>query len=41
MTERLCTYDKKDLEARGKTTAEYEKLYKVWGEGEIGVIVLG
>jgi len=41
MTERPCTYDKTDLEARGKNTAEYEKHYKVWGEGETGVIVLG
>lgn len=41
MTERLCTYEKDDLEGRGKTTKEYEELYKVWGEGEIGVIVLG
>jgi 2,4-dienoyl-CoA reductase-like NADH-dependent reductase (Old Yellow Enzyme family) len=41
MTERLCTYEKDDLAARGKSTAEYERLYKIWGEGEIGVIVLG
>jgi 2,4-dienoyl-CoA reductase-like NADH-dependent reductase (Old Yellow Enzyme family) len=41
MTERLCTYEDGDLEARGKTTKEYEHLYKVWGEGEIGTIVLG
>lgn len=41
MTERLCTYSADKLEERGKTTEEYERLYKVWGEGEIGVIVLG
>lgn len=41
MTERLCTYDETDLGARGKPTPEYVELYKVWGEGQIGVIVLG
>lgn len=42
MTERLCTFDPaSDLSARGKSTPDYVKLYEVWGEGEIGVIVLG
>ncbi|GAA5994756.1 NADH:flavin oxidoreductase/NADH oxidase family protein [Rhodotorula paludigena] len=41
MTERLCTYDQDNLDERGKPTPEYEHLYKVWGEGKIGVIVLG
>ncbi|WAQ88145.1 hypothetical protein PtA15_9A270 [Puccinia triticina] len=41
MTERLCTYDDVDLEARGKPTPEYEELYRVWGEGKIGTIILG
>ncbi len=41
MTERLCTYSKADLEERGKPTPEYIELYKVWGEGQIGTIVLG
>lgn len=40
MTERLCTYDDNDLDARGKPTPEYVKLYEEWGKGEIGVIVL-
>ena len=40
MTERLCTYDDNDLDARGKPTPEYIKLYEEWGKGEIGVIVL-
>ncbi|KNE96593.1 hypothetical protein PSTG_10151 [Puccinia striiformis f. sp. tritici PST-78] len=41
MTERLCTYDQEDLNARGKPTAEYVELYKVWGQGKIGIIILG
>jgi 2,4-dienoyl-CoA reductase-like NADH-dependent reductase (Old Yellow Enzyme family) len=44
MTERLCTYnddDPTDLEGRGQVTKEYEELYRVWGEGQIGTIVLG
>ncbi len=41
MTERLCTYDETNLEARGHVTPEYINLYKTWGEGKIGVIVLG
>lgn len=41
MTERLCTYHETDLGARGKPTPEYIRLYKVWGEGQIGTIILG
>ncbi|GAA5892582.1 hypothetical protein JCM6882_005652 [Rhodosporidiobolus microsporus] len=41
MTERLCTYDQDNLDERGKPTEEYRRLYEVWGEGQIGVIVLG
>ncbi|OAV99977.1 hypothetical protein PTTG_01421 [Puccinia triticina 1-1 BBBD Race 1] len=41
MTERLCTYDDVDLDARGKPTPEYEELYRVWSEGKIGTIILG
>ncbi|KAK8849361.1 hypothetical protein IAR55_004693 [Kwoniella newhampshirensis] len=41
MTERLCTFSKEDLNERGKPTTEYDHLYKVWGEGEIGTIILG
>ncbi|KAA1112944.1 hypothetical protein PGT21_016282 [Puccinia graminis f. sp. tritici] len=41
MTERLCTFDKLDLNARGKPTPEYLELYRVWSEGKIGIIILG
>ncbi|GAA5902151.1 hypothetical protein JCM6882_006714 [Rhodosporidiobolus microsporus] len=41
MTERLCTYDQENLDERGKPTEEYRKLYETWGEGQVGVIVLG
>ncbi|GAA5890377.1 hypothetical protein JCM8208_002796 [Rhodotorula glutinis] len=41
MTERLCTYDDKDLASRGHSTPEYNRLYEEWGKGKIGVIVLG
>lgn len=41
MTERLCSYDQDDLEARGKVSPEYVKLYEEWGKGQIGIIVLG
>ncbi|KAH9819696.1 hypothetical protein DFH28DRAFT_33952 [Melampsora americana] len=41
MTERLCTYSETDLGERGKPTPEYLRLYKLWGEGQIGIIVLG
>lgn len=40
MTERLCTWDT-DLDSRGQPTAEYEHLYKLWGEGGTGIIVFG
>ncbi|KAA1124333.1 hypothetical protein PGTUg99_027198 [Puccinia graminis f. sp. tritici] len=41
LTERLCSYDQLDLDARGKPTQEYVELYKVWSQGKIGIIVLG
>lgn len=41
VTERLCTYSDDDHNERGKPTPEYLELYRVWGEGEIGTIVLG
>ncbi|EPQ32058.1 uncharacterized protein PFL1_00256 [Pseudozyma flocculosa PF-1] len=41
MTERLCTWSKDDFKKRGWPTPEYISLYKDWGEGEIGTIVLG
>ena len=40
MTERLCTYDQDNHDLRGKPTPEYEELYRQWGLGEIGIIVL-
>lgn len=41
MTERLCTWSDDDFKKRGWPTPEYIQLYKSWGEGEIGTIVLG
>lgn len=41
MTERLCTWSDDDFKKRGWPTPEYINLYKVWGEGEIGTIILG
>ncbi|KAN0060424.1 hypothetical protein ACQY0O_007754 [Thecaphora frezii] len=41
MSERLCTWDKDDFKKRGWPTPEYIGLYKLWGEGQIGTIVLG
>lgn len=43
MTERLCHWnqDGEDIRARGFPSDEYTHLYRVWGEGDIGVIVAG
>ncbi|ETS63254.1 hypothetical protein PaG_01529 [Moesziomyces aphidis] len=41
MTERLCTWSDTDFKKRGWPTPEYIQLYKTWGEGEIGTIILG
>ncbi|PWZ03031.1 FMN-linked oxidoreductase [Testicularia cyperi] len=41
MTERLCTWSDTDFKKRGWPTKEYIQLYKTWGEGGIGTIVLG
>lgn len=41
MTERLCTYDKENHDLRGKPTPEYLAVYEKWGQGSIGIIVLG
>jgi 2,4-dienoyl-CoA reductase-like NADH-dependent reductase (Old Yellow Enzyme family) len=41
MTERLCTWDDENPNECGKPTKEYLRLYKIWGEGRIGVTVLG
>ncbi|PWN51352.1 FMN-linked oxidoreductase [Violaceomyces palustris] len=43
MTERLCTWsdDPSEFNKRGWPTEAYINLYKAWGKGEIGTIVLG
>ncbi|KAI1453251.1 hypothetical protein F4805DRAFT_470255 [Annulohypoxylon moriforme] len=41
MTERLSTWDPKDLPKRGIPTKELINLYKRWGEGGFGVILTG
>ncbi|KAJ2984307.1 hypothetical protein NQ176_g48 [Zarea fungicola] len=43
MTERLCSWNKdgEDISARGFPSEEYLHLYKLWGEGDIGIIVSG
>jgi 2,4-dienoyl-CoA reductase-like NADH-dependent reductase (Old Yellow Enzyme family) len=41
MTERLATWDPKDIGARGVPTKELINLYKRWGEGNYGVILTG
>lgn len=43
MTERLCNWNKdgEDISARGFPSDEYERLYRKWGEGDIGIIVAG
>ena len=41
MTERVCTWDDKNLDECGKPTEEYRRLYELWGQGGIGTIVLG
>ncbi|KAH9472225.1 hypothetical protein Pst134EA_002849 [Puccinia striiformis f. sp. tritici] len=41
MTEHLCTFDQEDLDARGKPTDGFVELYRVWGLGKIGIIILG
>ena len=41
MTERLCTWDEENFDERGKVTKEYLEIYRQWGIGEIGTIVLG
>ncbi|KAF4551541.1 NADH:flavin oxidoreductase/NADH oxidase-like protein 2 [Elsinoe fawcettii] len=43
MTERLCTWntDTDDTSVRGMPTPELINLYKRWGEGGIGIIVMG
>lgn len=41
MTERLSTWDPKDLPKRGVPTKELINVYKRWGEGGHGVILTG
>ncbi|TFK53606.1 FMN-linked oxidoreductase [Heliocybe sulcata] len=41
MTERLCTWDPDNRAECGKPTEAYVNLYKKWGEGQTGMIVLG
>lgn len=41
MSERLATWDPKDLKARGIPTERLINLYKRWGEGEFGVVLTG
>ena len=41
MTERLCTWSDTEFKQRGWPTPEYINLYKEWGAGGIGTIVLG
>ena len=41
MTERLSTWDPKDLSKRGTPTPELINVYKRWGEGGLGTILTG
>jgi 2,4-dienoyl-CoA reductase-like NADH-dependent reductase (Old Yellow Enzyme family) len=41
MTERLSSWDAKNLEARGIPSKNLINVYKRWGEGEYGVILTG
>ena len=41
MTERISSWDPKNLEARGIPSDNLINVYKRWGEGELGVILTG
>lgn len=41
MTERLSTWDAKNLEKRGIPTPQLINVYRRWGEGEFGLILTG
>jgi 2,4-dienoyl-CoA reductase-like NADH-dependent reductase (Old Yellow Enzyme family) len=41
MTERLCIWNDAEPKTSGQPTPEYIRLYEEWGQGGIGVIVLG
>jgi 2,4-dienoyl-CoA reductase-like NADH-dependent reductase (Old Yellow Enzyme family) len=41
MTERLSSWDSKNLEARGVPSKNLINVYRRWGEGKFGVILTG
>lgn len=41
MTERLSSWDPKDFKARGIPSKNLVNVYKIWGEGGIGLILTG
>ncbi|KAK4635649.1 NADH-dependent flavin oxidoreductase nadA [Fulvia fulva] len=41
MTERISSWDPKNLEARGIPSDKLVHAYKIWGEGQIGLILSG
>lgn len=41
MTERLATYEPSDHTKSGIVTPELLRLYRIWGEGGIGILVTG
>ncbi|KAK3711194.1 hypothetical protein LTR37_009787 [Vermiconidia calcicola] len=41
MTERISSWDPKNIEARGIPSKELINVYKRWGEGEYGIILTG
>lgn len=41
MTERLSSYSQSDLPSRGVPSPEYINAYRLWGEGQIGLILTG
>lgn len=41
MTERISSWDPKDLEARGIPSENLINVYKRWGEGQLGTILTG
>lgn len=41
MSERLSTWSEDDLSARGIPSDELVKAYRVWGKGDIGMILTG
>ena len=41
MTERMSTYSQTDVSKRGIPTDRLIELYKIWGQGRIGLIIIG